>query len=104
MSTPAFTLPASFVEQYGEDLYHCASCNYCIDAVWTERGIAHVCATLEHHSPAPGYSGRGFIIPIDRTGTVSRHGPSSSTVTLKPASASRAAATAPPKPLPMTKI
>ncbi|MGE0371019.1 MAG: 4Fe-4S dicluster domain-containing protein [Gammaproteobacteria bacterium] len=61
MSTPAFTLPASFVEQYGEDLYHCASCNYCVDAVWAERGIAHVCATLEHHSPAPGYSGRGFI-------------------------------------------
>ena len=61
MSTPAFTLPASFVEQYGEDLYHCASCNYCVDVVWAERGIAHVCATLEHHSPAPGYSGRGFI-------------------------------------------
>ncbi|MGE0487516.1 MAG: 4Fe-4S dicluster domain-containing protein [Gammaproteobacteria bacterium] len=61
MSTTTFTLPASFVEQYSADLYRCASCNYCVEAVWAERGIKHVCATLEHHSPAPGYSGRGFI-------------------------------------------
>ena len=55
------TLPAWFDERFGADLYHCASCNYCVDAVWPERGLHHVCATLEHHSPAPGYSGRGFI-------------------------------------------
>ena len=55
------TLPAWLDERFGADLYHCASCNYCVDAVWPERGLHHVCATLEHHSPAPGYSGRGFI-------------------------------------------
>ncbi|MEQ8495555.1 MAG: (Fe-S)-binding protein [Gammaproteobacteria bacterium] len=55
------TLPDWFDERFGADLYHCASCNYCVDAVWPERGIRHVCATLEHHSPSPGYSGRGFI-------------------------------------------
>ena len=61
MSAPDFTLPAAFVERFAADLYRCSSCNYCVDAVWAERGVAHVCATLEHHSPSPGYSGRGFI-------------------------------------------
>jgi Fe-S oxidoreductase len=61
VSAPDFTLPADFVERFAADLYRCSSCNYCVDAVWAERGIAHVCATLEYHSPSPGYSGRGFI-------------------------------------------
>lgn len=46
---------------FEENLYHCASCNYCVDAVWDEWGIDHVCATLRHHSPAHGYSGKGYI-------------------------------------------
>lgn len=44
-----------------KDLYHCADCNYCVDAVWEEAGIAHVCATLQSHSPLASYSGRGYI-------------------------------------------
>jgi Fe-S oxidoreductase len=55
------SLSPDFVEAFGRDLYHCSSCNYCVDAVWPERGIMHVCATMEHHTRAPGYSGRGFI-------------------------------------------
>lgn len=42
-------------------LYHCSDCNYCVDAVWAERSVEHVCATIEHHKPLVSYSGRGFI-------------------------------------------
>jgi hypothetical protein len=41
-------------------------------------------------------------MPSDRTGTVSRHGPRSITMTRTPAAVSRAAAKAPPNPLPTT--
>ncbi|MGE0484845.1 MAG: 4Fe-4S dicluster domain-containing protein [Gammaproteobacteria bacterium] len=62
MSAPASaTLVAGVLERFGDELYHCASCNYCVDPVWPERGIVRVCATLEHHAPSPAYSGRGFI-------------------------------------------
>ena len=54
-------LSRKFLDKHVDELYRCASCNYCVDAVWAERGVAHVCATLEHHQAAPGYSGRGFI-------------------------------------------
>lgn len=54
-------LSADFIQRHERDLYHCSSCNYCVDAVWPERGMTAVCATLESHSRAPGYSGRGFI-------------------------------------------
>lgn len=60
MNPPA-TLDLTALAPYTADLYHCSSCNYCVDAVWPERGLVHVCATLEHHGPAPGYSGRGYI-------------------------------------------
>lgn len=49
------------LEVFKKDLYHCADCNYCVDAVWPERGIAHVCPTLQSHSPLTSYSGRGYI-------------------------------------------
>ena len=61
MSTLLSQLSADFVARYERDLYHCSSCNYCVDAVWPERGINAVCATMEQHSRAPGYSGRGYI-------------------------------------------
>ena len=54
-------LSADFVSRYARDLYHCSSCNYCVDAVWPERGMDAVCVTMEQHSRAPGYSGRGYI-------------------------------------------
>lgn len=54
-------LSADFIQRHERSLYHCSSCNYCVDAVWPERGMTAVCATLENHSRAPGYSGRGFI-------------------------------------------
>ncbi|MBM4227506.1 MAG: (Fe-S)-binding protein [Gammaproteobacteria bacterium] len=47
--------------ELGKDLYHCADCSYCVDAVWEEAGLAHVCATLQSHSPLASYSGRGYI-------------------------------------------
>ncbi len=46
---------------FARELYHCSSCNYCVDAVWPARGMSGVCATMEQHSRAPGYSGRGYI-------------------------------------------
>ncbi len=49
------------LEVFRKDLYHCADCNYCVDAVWAERGIAHVCPTIQSHSPLTSYSGRGYI-------------------------------------------
>lgn len=50
------------VARFTQDLYHCSDCGYCVDAVWAERGLQHVCATLQSHSPQPGYSGRGFLL------------------------------------------
>lgn len=49
------------LEVFKDDLYHCSTCNYCVDAHWPEWGIEGVCPTLQHHSPSPGYSGRGYI-------------------------------------------
>lgn len=48
-------------EALARELYHCADCNYCVDAVWAERGLQHVCPTLSHHSPLTSFSGRGYI-------------------------------------------
>lgn len=56
------TLGLDLLERFRQDLYRCSDCNYCVDSVWTERGISHVCATIEHHSPAVSYSGRGFLL------------------------------------------
>jgi Fe-S oxidoreductase len=56
-SGPASTRLAGFAS----DLYHCADCGYCVDAVWSERGIDHVCPTITHHLPVASYSGRGYI-------------------------------------------
>lgn len=52
----------------------------------------------------PPVRGRGLrpLTPASLTGRVSRQGPRSSRVTSHPAFASRAAATEPPNPLPMT--
>ncbi len=52
--TPDFTL-------FESDLYHCSACNYCVEAVWEQRGINHVCPTLLHHSPSYGYTGLGYL-------------------------------------------
>jgi len=49
------------LEAFKRDLYHCADCNYCVDAVWPERGLSHVCPTLASHSPLTSYSGRGYL-------------------------------------------
>lgn len=46
---------------YLKDLYHCSDCGYCVDAIWEERNIDHICATLESHSPGLSYSGQGYI-------------------------------------------
>ncbi|MGR9089894.1 MAG: 4Fe-4S dicluster domain-containing protein, partial [Gammaproteobacteria bacterium] len=54
-------LSDDFVLRFATDLYHCSSCNYCVDAVWPERGMNDACVTMAHHTRAPGYSGRGFI-------------------------------------------
>lgn len=54
-------LSDGFVLRFATDLYHCSSCNYCVDAVWPERGLNDACVTMAHHTRAPGYSGRGFI-------------------------------------------
>jgi len=56
------SLNLSLLETFRKDLYHCSDCNYCVDAVWAERGMHHVCATITHHSPAISYSGRGFVL------------------------------------------
>ncbi len=49
------------IEAFKKDLYHCSDCNYCVDAVWEERGIDHVCPTMQHHTRVTSYSGRGYI-------------------------------------------
>lgn len=46
---------------YEHALYHCATCNYCVSAVWPQRGIDGVCATLRSHSPAASHSGKGYL-------------------------------------------
>lgn len=53
--------PAALAE-FARDFYHCADCNYCVDATWAERGIDHVCPTIVHHQPVASYSGRGFLV------------------------------------------
>ena len=58
---PELTLEIAELKEYTKSLYHCADCSYCVDAVWEERHLAHVCPTLEHHSSALSYSGRGYI-------------------------------------------
>ena len=55
------TLDLSALSARASELYHCSDCNYCVDAVWAERGLEHVCATIEHHTPASSYSGGGFM-------------------------------------------
>jgi Fe-S oxidoreductase len=57
---PRATL-AQAAEPFVENLYHCMRCNYCVEMHWEERGIQHVCPTLQHHNPAPGYSGKGYL-------------------------------------------
>lgn len=47
--------------EFLKDLYHCADCGYCVEAIWEERGIEHICATLGSHSPALSYSGQGYL-------------------------------------------
>ena len=47
--------------QFTENLFHCSRCNYCVEASWEEKGLRHVCPTLLHHSPAIGYSGKGYL-------------------------------------------
>lgn len=59
-NSPATPAPPLF-EVHAENLYHCCACNYCVRMEWDEWGIDGVCATLEHHAPAPGYSGKGYI-------------------------------------------
>ncbi|MGE0810751.1 MAG: (Fe-S)-binding protein [Immundisolibacter sp.] len=46
---------------YENALYHCATCNYCVSATWSERGIDGVCATLRGHTPAASHSGKGYL-------------------------------------------
>jgi heterodisulfide reductase subunit D len=55
------TALAQAAEPFVENLYHCLRCNYCVEMHWEERGIQHVCPTLVHHNPAPGYSGKGYL-------------------------------------------
>ena len=53
--------PLPHLGDYFKDLYHCSDCGYCVDAIWQERGIEHICATLGSHSPGLSYSGQGYI-------------------------------------------
>ena len=55
------TALAQAAEPFVENLYHCLRCNYCVEMHWEERAIRHVCPTLVHHNPAPGYSGKGYL-------------------------------------------
>ncbi|MDF1832002.1 MAG: (Fe-S)-binding protein [Porticoccaceae bacterium] len=50
-----------FLSNFLKDLYHCSDCGYCVEAIWEERNIDHVCATLQSHSPGLAYSGQGYI-------------------------------------------
>lgn len=47
--------------EFLKDLYHCSDCGYCVEAIWEERGVEHICATLGSHSPALSYSGQGYL-------------------------------------------
>lgn len=53
--------PLPHLGDYFKDLYHCSDCGYCVDAVWEERGIEHICATLGAHAPGLSYSGQGYL-------------------------------------------
>ena len=61
MVTKKNLLPREIFEKFSTDIFHCSSCNYCVDAIWAERGIHHVCTTMEHFSENPSYSGKGFL-------------------------------------------
>ncbi len=61
MATTEAGAPLPHLGDYFKDLYHCSDCGYCVDAIWEERGIEHVCATLGAHSPGLSYSGQGYI-------------------------------------------
>jgi Fe-S oxidoreductase len=50
-----------FLANFLKDLYHCSDCGYCVEAIWEERNIDHICATLQSHSPGLAYSGQGYI-------------------------------------------
>lgn len=50
-----------FLANFLKDLYHCSDCGYCVEAIWEERNIDHVCSTLQSHSPGLAYSGQGYI-------------------------------------------
>lgn len=51
----------ALAREFTDDLFHCSRCNYCVEMIWEERGIHHVCPTLLHHNPAPSYSGKGYL-------------------------------------------
>ena len=61
MSTGGSGSAPARLAAFAADLYHCADCGYCVDAVWAERGLEHVCPTIAHHLPVASYSGRGYI-------------------------------------------
>jgi len=61
MVNPEAETPLPHLGDYFKDLYHCSDCGYCVDAIWEERGIDHICATLGAHSPGLSYSGQGYI-------------------------------------------
>ena len=54
-------LAKTALANFADTIYRCADCSYCVDAVWEERELNHVCPTLSHHSPALSYSGRGYM-------------------------------------------
>ncbi|MBL4781140.1 MAG: (Fe-S)-binding protein [Porticoccaceae bacterium] len=61
MTTPQDTPEHPFLTNFLKDLYHCSDCGYCVDAIWEERDIHHICATLQSHSPGLSYSGQGYL-------------------------------------------
>ena len=60
---PTSKEPSEFphLTNFLKDLYHCSDCGYCVEAVWEERDISHICATLQSHSPGLSYSGQGYL-------------------------------------------
>ena len=61
MTTSQDTHEHPFLTNFLKDLYHCSDCGYCVEAIWEERDIHHICATLQSHSPGLSYSGQGYI-------------------------------------------
>lgn len=61
MTTSEDTPEHPFLTNFLKDLYHCSDCGYCVEAIWEERDINHICATLQSHSPGLSYSGQGYI-------------------------------------------